>query len=299
MTQSPLATRLGIVGTGRVARVLAAALAPCSAAPPLLWGRNPARVDEALQGNGGAVAAADLVALTSACDLIAIAVADDAIPLVTEAMASASLNHRPFIFHVSGSSGTAPLSGLQRGGALTAAIHPAMTFTGDTVVELERLPTAHFAVTGSSPAAITQGLALVQAIGATAVEISEAQRPLYHAALCHAANHLVTLIAGASEALATAGAPDPGAFLAPLARAALENSLARGMSALSGPILRGDASTVASHLRAIERDTPSLLQPYSAMARATLEALDRDGKKRANAELRSLLEQAPSAPERD
>jgi predicted short-subunit dehydrogenase-like oxidoreductase (DUF2520 family) len=105
----------------------------------------------------------------------------------------------------------------------------------------------------------------------------EQHRTLYHAALCHAANHLVTLLAGASGALATAGVGDPQALLAPLVRAALDNSLDRGFAALSGPLLRGDRDTIADHLAALAQDDPALLPAYRAMALATLDAMERTG----------------------
>ncbi len=121
-----------------------------------------------------------------------------------------------------------------------------------------------------------------------AVEIAEGHRALYHAALSHAANHLVTLLSGASDALRAAGADKPGALLAPLVRAALENSLARGFDALSGPLLRGDGDMIARHLAALARDCPGLLPAYRAMALATLDGLARAGKN-PPPELRALV----------
>ncbi|WP_313738015.1 DUF2520 domain-containing protein, partial [Sphingobium yanoikuyae] len=66
------------------------------------------------------------------------------------------------------------------------------------------------------------------------------------------------------------------ALLAPLVRAALDNSLDRGIDALSGPLLRGDRQTIGNHLTALTSHAPELLPAYRAMALATLDALDRD-----------------------
>lgn len=263
----------GIIGTGRVAQALARALVPHSASPPMLWGRS-FECARAAADRAGAVAVADMAYLTAGCDLIAIAVADDALPDMVAAIAALpAAEHAPLIFHVSGRSGAAILEPLRSTGALTAAIHPAMTFTGDPAVEVQRMATARFAVTGSTSDAAVRAKQIVILLGGVAVEIAEDRRALYHAALCHASNHLVTLIAGAAHALDSTGVDDPPALLAPLVRAALENSLAHGFAGLSGPLLRGDTQTIAGHLETLRAHDPDLLPAYRAMAQATVDAL--------------------------
>src|SRR3546814_6617023 len=81
-------------------------------------------------------------------------------------------------------------------GAMTAAIHPAMTFTGDPESEVGRMAGARFAITAATGEAIERARHIVAALGGIAVEIAEERRALYHAALCHASNHLVTLEIG-------------------------------------------------------------------------------------------------------
>ncbi len=267
--------RLGIVGTGRVARAFALALRPQLNAPPMLWGRSPAAAHSAATGVG-AVAEPDLDHLIAHCDLIAIAVADDALgEIVLRMVPAAPPRPAPFIFHVSGRSGAAILEPLARAGAMTAAIHPAMTFTGDPEAEVGRMTGARFAVTAAPGEAVDRARRIVAALGGVAVEIAEERRALYHAALCHASNHLVTLVTGAADALRNAGVDDPEALIAPLVRAALENSLTHGFQGLSGPLLRGDARTIGGHLAALADGSPALLPAYGAMARATLDEIKR------------------------
>lgn len=276
MTGTPFIARLGVVGTGRVARALALGLAPACAAPPLVWGRSAERASEALAAIGQGASADSLAALVSRCDVIAIAVADDALASMVTALAAAG----PFagaslVFHVSGASGVGPLAPLAGRGARIAAIHPAMTFTGDPVAEVRRMAGAGFAVTGADPEGAALAGRIVAALGGVAIAIPDERRALYHAALSHAANHVVTLLSGAGEALAAAGVDDPAVLLAPLVRAAVENTLSRGFAALSGPVLRGDADTVSAHLAALADAAPAVLEPYRAMARATCDALGR------------------------
>jgi predicted short-subunit dehydrogenase-like oxidoreductase (DUF2520 family) len=280
--------RVGIAGSGRVARAMALALAPRSAGPVLLWGRSPDRAREAAVVVGAA-AAESIEELAARCDLIVIAVADAALAEVAAGLAEVlAPGTEPFVCHVSGGSGAAILAPLAARGALTAAVHPAMTFTGDPEQEAGRMAGARFAITAPDGEALAEARTLVALLGGIAVEIAEDRRALYHAALSHAANHLVTLMSGAAHALRAAGADAPEALLAPLVRAALENSLEYGFDALSGPLLRGDADTIRTHLAAIARHCPDLLPAYRAMALATLDHLARSGKA-ASPGLRTML----------
>jgi predicted short-subunit dehydrogenase-like oxidoreductase (DUF2520 family) len=113
--------------------------------------------------------------------------------------------------------------------------------------------------------------ALVLEIGAEPVWIEESARPLYHAALAHGANHLVTLVAQSMQALRAAGVESPSRVLGPLVSAALDNALRAGDAALTGPVARGDAGTVAEHLRQLQSLTPDIRPTYVALARATAE----------------------------
>lgn len=265
-------TRIALFGTGRVSRALAHALAPYGAVS--VWGRASGQ---------------DPTAMISCHDIIVIAVADDALEALIARVAGADCAHRPLVVHVSGRCGAAVLAPLARRGAHVAAVHPAMTFVGDAQAEAARMRGARFAVTAPDDDARSAAHRLVAWLGGVAVDVPEAARALYHAALCHASNHLVTLIDGAATMLRAAGVDDPAGLIAPLVRAALDNSLDRGFAALSGPILRGDAATLASHFAALERDCPALVPAYRAMALATLDRLDRPG----DASLRAIIQ--PSA----
>lgn len=99
--------------------------------------------------------------------------------------------------------------------------------------------------------------------------IAEGSRPLYHAALALGANHLVTLVAQSMELLAKAGVAAPDRMLGPLLGAALDNALRSGDAALTGPVARGDAGTVAAHIGELREHAPQAVAGYTAMARAT------------------------------
>jgi len=85
-------------------------------------------------------------------------------------------------------------------------------------------------------------------------------------------------VAQAMELLSASGAEDPAATLRPLLTAALDNALADGDAALTGPIVRGDVNTVAAHLADIAAHAPATLPSYVALARATADRAALDGR---------------------
>ena len=97
-------------------------------------------------------------------------------------------------------------------GVLPLALHPVMTFTGRTE-DVARLAGASVAVTAAAgdEAAWSVGEALVVEMGAEPVRVPEAVRPLYHAALAHGANHLITLVRDCVDVLERRRRPSRGA----------------------------------------------------------------------------------------
>ena len=142
------------------------------------------------------------------------------------------------------------------------ALHPAMTFTGADS-DLDRLPGIAWGVTTNDRVFATR---LVADLGGVPEWVAEENRPLYHAALAHGANHLVTLVNEAADLLRAAGVEHPARVLAPLLNAALDNALRLGDAALTGPVSRGDAGTVGKHL---DRLPPESVPAYLALARRT------------------------------
>jgi predicted short-subunit dehydrogenase-like oxidoreductase (DUF2520 family) len=77
-----------------------------------------------------------------------------------------------------------------------------------------------------------------------------------------ASNFLVTLHRAAAQLLVDAGAPPEA--LVPL----MERTIANDFE-LTGPIARGDESTIERHLAAIRAEEPELEPLYAALAEAT------------------------------
>jgi predicted short-subunit dehydrogenase-like oxidoreductase (DUF2520 family) len=286
--------RVGVIGAGRVGAVLAAALRSRGHVIVSVAGESDAskrRAAELLPG----VPVGKPTAVARACDVLLLTVPDDMLEnVVTQLAASGAIRKGQLVVHTSGSHGLRVLEPATRNGARPVALHPAMTFTG-TALDLDRLAHCLFGVTAGPEERAWAGNVVAE-LGATAMWVPEELRGLYHAGLAHGANHLVTLVAQAMELLGAAGADDPAAILRPLLQASLDNALAEGDTALTGPIVRGDVNTVRAHLAELARTAPDTLPSYVALARATLDRVVTDGRVlpiRASA-IRRVLDEAVS-----
>ncbi len=273
MTQ-PL--RVGVVGAGRVGSVLASRLRSAGHEVVAAAGESDAstrRIAELLPG----VPTHKPSLVARMCDVLLLTVPDDMLPNVVSVLAaSGSLHEGQYVVHTSGRHGLEVLAPAAALGVRVVAMHPAMTFTG-TSIDLDRLDGCVFGLTaGPSEHGFTE--ALVADLGGRPMWVPEESRTLYHAGLAHGANHLVTLVAEAMEMLTAAGATDPAGTLRPLLTAALDNALAQGDAALTGPIVRGDVNTVAAHLEEIAAKAPQTMPSYVALGRATLSRAVTDGR---------------------
>ncbi|MDW8806490.1 DUF2520 domain-containing protein [Streptomyces scabiei] len=263
----PARLAVGVVGAGRVGPALAASLRLAGHRPVAVSGVSDASRRRAAELLPGVPLMSPAEVLRHA-DLVLLTVPDDALPGLVEGLAeTGSVRPGQLLAHTSGRYGAKVLDPALRAGALPLALHPAMTFTG-TAVDVQRLAGCSFGVTAPDELRMAAE-ALVIEMGGEPEWIAEENRPLYHAALALGANHLVTLVAQSMELLRTAGVSAPDRMLGPLLGAALDNALRSGDAALTGPVARGDAGTVAAHVAELRTHAPATVAGYLAMARAT------------------------------
>lgn len=263
----PARLTVGVVGAGRVGPALAASLQLAGHRPVAVSAVSDASVRraESLLPDVPVVSPAEVL---ERAELVLLTVPDDALPGLVEGLArTGSVRAGQLLVHTSGRYGAKVLDPALRAGALPLALHPVMTFTG-TPVDVQRLAGCSFGVTAPDELRLAAE-ALVIEMGGEPEWIAEEVRPLYHAALALGANHLVTLVAEAMELLGTAGVAAPDRMLGPLLGAALDNALRSGDAALTGPVARGDAGTVAAHVAQLREHAPATVPGYVAMARAT------------------------------
>ncbi|MGO9924694.1 MAG: Rossmann-like and DUF2520 domain-containing protein [Mycobacterium sp.] len=278
----PARLKVGIISAGRVGSALGVALeradhvvVACSAISHASRQRAQRRLPDTPVLSPQDVAAS--------AELLVLAVPDSELAgLVSGLAATSAVRPGTIVVHTSGANGVGILAPLTPR-CTPLAIHPAMTFTGSDE-DISRLPDTCFGITAADDVGYAIGQSLVLEMGGEPFCVREDARVLYHAALAHAGNHIVTVLADALEALRAAlrGSEllgqqtvddQPGGLaeriVGPLARAALENTLQRGQAALTGPVARGDAAAVAEHLAALAKADPALAQAYRVNALRT------------------------------
>jgi predicted short-subunit dehydrogenase-like oxidoreductase (DUF2520 family) len=263
----PARLTVGVVGVGRVGSVLGAALSRAGhrlVAAAAVSDTSRARADALLPG----VPIVPAQEVLARCELALLTVPDDVLPGLVEGLAAAdAIRAGQLLVHTSGRYGVAVLDPATRRGALPLALHPAMTFTGRPE-DLTRLSGACFGVTAPEQLRPIAD-ALVLEMGGDPQWVAEESRVLYHAALAGGANFLATLVNTSVDLLRRSGVAEPERLLAPLLGAALDNALRSGDAAMTGPVARGDAGTVAAHLSELRTSAPDTVAAYVAMARLT------------------------------
>ena len=160
-----------------------------------------------------------------------------------------------------------------------AALHPVQTCP-DPLTAIARLPGSAWGVTCSDGLHEWAWSLVERDLKGHPVAVSEAIRPLWHAASVTAANGIAALLTAAEAMLAAAGIADPIGVLGPLAAGAVANARAGGGggATLTGPVVRGETDTVRSHLDAITRLAPDLESAYRAASRSIIDSARRSGR---------------------
>jgi predicted short-subunit dehydrogenase-like oxidoreductase (DUF2520 family) len=256
---SPALPRLAVIGNGRVggsvadnARTAGLDISVVSHGQSMLPALRPE--------------AGSLVVLLCVPDRAIAAVCEDVARTLAPA-AGAGLPHsaRTYVGHTSGAGGLDVLQPALDRGAATFTLHPLQTIPHPGM----DLTGAPCAVSGSSDGALVLARQLADRLGMLPFEVAEEARTAYHAAAVIAANFLVALEESAVDLLDRAGVADARTILAPLVLTSAANWAATGGAALTGPIARGDESTVAGHLEALRRLAPELVPMYEALAQRT------------------------------
>ena len=272
MQQNKPTTTLNIIGPGRLGRTLGRLMADSGLVTVAsLYSRDPSNARNAGAFIRQGAATTDLSALADA-SLWLIATPDDAIADVAQTLAASGRDWRGCnVFHCSGIHSAQLLRPLQQQGASIASLHPIHSFA-DPQQSLVTFAGSCCTLEGD-PQCQQQLTALFSAIGARLFAIDGHSKALYHTATAMASNYLVALMdisLGLLEKSAV-NQQDARELLAPLVMQTAGNIFAKGpQAALSGPIVRGDSSTVQQHLQALEQQCPELLTVYRELGLLTL-----------------------------
>ena len=240
--ETPPIPPLAVIGRGRVGRSIATAARRAGLAFRLA-GRDEAPI--AARESEAALLCVPDAAIAAACETLAAAVP----PL-------------RFVGHTSGATTLDELAAARAAGAEGFSLHPLQTLP-DGATDLEGSPCA---IAGSSVGALALARELAGRLGMRPFEVPEETRVAYHAAAAMASNLLVALEESAAGLLDRVGADCPGReLLAPLVIRTLENWVARGPEALTGPVIRGDDATIERHVEALRELAPELLPIYEVL----------------------------------
>lgn len=204
-------------------------------------------------------------------DIVLVAVRDEQLDAALAELGGVELAPGAVVLHANG--GLDPQNALE---PLRAAGHPAGTF--HPLVPLAEPTRARAILNGAwvgiegDPEAVRVATFLADRIGAHVIAIPPAARGAYHAAAVMASNFPTVLAALAVQLLERSGvgpyaARDVVRHL--IAGAASNIETAEPGEALTGPVSRGDADTVARHIEALRDDAPALAV-YAAVSRAAL-----------------------------
>ncbi len=264
--------RFAIIGAGKVGNIFAANLQKCgyqlvgvasrssdSAAAlaerfAVPWSVNPAEI----------IDKAEIVFITTPDRYVG--------AVVWQIAQNGGWYQEQYVYHASGVLAAEVLVAAKEQGAFIGALHPLQSFAG-MKNKKNCLAGVYFAVDGDTQA-VKLAQNIVHDMGGHSFFVPPDKRALYHAAACIASNYLVVLVHNAVSLFQQFGlsAEEATTALLPLLQGTLDNLADVGTEpALTGPIVRGDASTVVAHLQALALVNADVEKLYRQMGLHTLQ----------------------------
>lgn len=262
---------IGFIGLGVLGKGLSIALSQIGHPVTGVYSRSPSSAQWAAHRIEGCRVFIQAQELCDQVDLVFVTTPDGVIGQV-----ASEISWRPGqgVVHCCGAASEELLGPAASQGASTGAFHPCQTFAGlnDPEEALDRLRGVTFAVAGNGWVhGFLRDLAVE--LGGNPITVPDGQRPIYHAASVIACGHLVALLRGAVRLWEGMDFTQEEAVRAlyPLCRSTLENVAGHGLVAsATGPAIRGDTTTIKSHLDALSNGFNDLIPAYTALTQETL-----------------------------
>lgn len=196
-------------------------------------------------------------------------VRDAVLPKVSSYLRRSGLLPGAVVVHTAGAYGRAVLGELGEAGMGIAQMHPFLS-----VAETGRDDFAgSWFLVDACPKALPVVRALVKRLSGRLVSARRVERQAYHLAASLVANGAVALLAAALRVLRRAGidGSEGHPMLVSLLGSVVHNASHLGIAeALTGPIRRGDAGTVAGHRQWLARNQPDLLALHRELSMVLL-----------------------------
>lgn len=265
--------RINIIGCGQAAGSLARLWVQAgNVSIGGVMNRSEARSREAVArvGAGQAVAA---IADMEPADFWLIGTNDDQIAAVADAVAMQGQGlEGSLVFHLAGRFGLDVLKPLESKAVLLAALHPVRSLT-HSVLSLEDFAGTACVAEGSAPA-LAALQPLVTSIGGSWLPVAAIDRGLYHASVSIISNITKAVAWKAQKWQRKAGLPEQTAVAVTyqlLASTMDDLSRSGARQSITGPVVRGDTSTINAHIEAIEASHPEDVDVYRVLARTVLD----------------------------
>lgn len=257
---------IAILGLGKVGTAVGHLLKSAGYRIVAVASRSASSLDQGIVFTGGQPCQSYSGAAALAGSIF-ITTSDDAIQSICEKISQeGSIAPGKKVIHMSGAGGLDLLSAAKNAGAYVGSIHPLQSFA-DVEGAINNIPGSTFGITTNDEIK-DWAVRIVEDIGGISFFISEADKPVYHAAACMASNYLTTLIHTVQEIYMSLGLTRDAAIQAfwPLVRGTIKNIEMKGtVSALTGPVARGDIGTISKHLQTLHDKLPIYLPAYCSM----------------------------------
>ncbi len=270
-----MSVSFSIIGTGKLGSVLCAALHNSHYEVVSVWNRNAERAQTLV----------NKLKLDSEWgqwpnktdnlgDVIFVCVPDDQIVPVVQKLAGEFDLSGKYVVHTSGAHPGEILNPAKESGASVASFHPLQTFTGKS--EAGVFQECWISIQGDEISVSTLE-SIGQKLGAQPKVVTADEKEELHVAAVFAGNYLVTLMEMAQQCVSNPELKSsiPSMFHALMAQV-LDNIKEQGVErALTGPLSRGDDSTIVKHLDNLV-EKPELLNMYKIFGRATMPIVKRN-----------------------
>ena len=261
--------RIGFIGAGKVGFSLGKFFTTAGFTVTGYYSRHSESANEAAEFTG-TKSFIDLESVVKESDALFLTVPDGEILSVYESI-KGMLETGKQICHCSGALSAAdafPL--IEETGAFGYSIHPLFPISSK-LTSYRELPGAFFCLEGNGPH-LTEWKERIEKFGPKVQIIDSSCKVKYHAACAISSNLVCALVQESMELLMQTGFSAELALqaLTPLIKSNVEHILSEGpKKALTGPMERGDVSTVEKHLQCFETEEEQIL--YYCVSKKLLE----------------------------
>ena len=230
--------KIAIIGSGNVAYTYSKVLKDNGIMPEYILARDLNKVSK-IEDLFGVKTITDYDKLFD-CDLIIVAVKDDAI----EEVASRLHNYKGMLVHTSGTQSSTILNVVDNYGIL----YPLQTLTKDYDVDFESVP---ILINASSREYLEKLKSLAEKMSNVVMECSDDDRRYIHMNAVYVSNFVNVMLQVGEKLLAERSLDI--SILEPLVRETVNKAFTMGAEkALTGPARRGDAETINKHLALLD-----------------------------------------------